>query len=596
MSLTATAAAVPHEPAETRKLLLIIWAVTAVAYLLAGHGVWLSTDDAMRLVQVRDYLAGQGWFDLTQYRLDPPGGVAMHWSRLVDVPVAALIRAGEWLLPAAQAERLALAVWPAVLLLAFLAGVVRFTRELAGDAAARLALIFAALMAPVLQHFRPGAIDHHNVQLVLMIWMLALVVRERPRDAALAGFLSAFSIAIGQELAPVIAACATMVALRWIVRGGASGPAAAAFGLAFAMSSIGLFAATVPPGRYGSVSCDALSVAQLLVAAAGGGGLAALAIWRRLSSVRRRAAAIVGLGAIVAALAGIGFPQCLGDPYAHLDPRFAALWLSNVSEARSIASMARDLPQELLPYFGLPLLGLAAGFYHCLRDRDERWRWIAATAVLAAATLLAIWQVRSCAAANAVALAMVPAALVRAFPAPEGRAVFFGLGGAVLIASFLINPLSLIAIGNGAVWTAERSGELRRPVVIADGPGTCRTAADYAPLARLPQGLVLGFIDAGPMLLMETPHAVLAAPYHRNVAGNAAVLDVFLGRPEDAVPRLAALGVDYLAFCPGAPERHNYAAAAPNGLAAALSRGEAPAGLERIALEGTELVVYRRLR
>ena len=49
-------------------------------------------DDVLRMVQVRDLLAGQGWFDLTQHRLDAPaGGVAMHWSRLVDLPLAGLI-------------------------------------------------------------------------------------------------------------------------------------------------------------------------------------------------------------------------------------------------------------------------------------------------------------------------------------------------------------------------------------------------------------------------------------------------------------------------------------------------------------------------
>jgi hypothetical protein len=56
------------------------------------------------------------------------------------------------------------------LLFVFLAGVARLARELAGDAAARLALLFAVLTAPVLQHFRPGAIDHHNAQLVLLVW------------------------------------------------------------------------------------------------------------------------------------------------------------------------------------------------------------------------------------------------------------------------------------------------------------------------------------------------------------------------------------------------------------------------------------------
>jgi hypothetical protein len=41
----------------------------------------------MRLVEVRDLIAGQGWFDLTQHRLDPPG-VSIHWSRVIDAPLA----------------------------------------------------------------------------------------------------------------------------------------------------------------------------------------------------------------------------------------------------------------------------------------------------------------------------------------------------------------------------------------------------------------------------------------------------------------------------------------------------------------------------
>ena len=114
-------------------------------------------------------------------------------------------------------------------------------------------------------------------------------------------------------------------------------------------------------------------------------------------------------------------------------------------------------------------------------------------------------------------------------------------------------------------------------------------AADYAPLARLPKGLVLGFIDAGPFVLMETPHSVLAAPYHRNVKGNVAMLDLVLRAPDEAKARLAALGVDYVAFCPGAPERHNYAVAAADGLVSAPARGDVPDFLERIPLDGTSL-------
>ena len=48
-------------------------------------------DSLLRLVQIRDLIGGQGWFDLHQYRMGPEGGFVMHWSRLVDAPIAAIM-------------------------------------------------------------------------------------------------------------------------------------------------------------------------------------------------------------------------------------------------------------------------------------------------------------------------------------------------------------------------------------------------------------------------------------------------------------------------------------------------------------------------
>jgi hypothetical protein len=594
MSLSATCSDIaPARDAETRTLLLILWLATVATYLFTSlrGGETLSTDDAMRLVEVRDLLAGQGWFDLTQYRLSPPGGSMMHWSRLIDLPLAILIRAGGLVLPETIAERVATIVWPAALLLVFLAGIARLARELASDAAARLALIFAALMAPVLQHFRPGAIDHHNAQLVLLVWSLALAGRQdtRPRDAAVAGALCALSLAIGQEMAPAIAALAAMIGVRWVVQGETVRRATTAFALSFAAATLALFAATVAPARYTIAACDALSIVQVVTTLIGGVGLAALTSLRGLSSTGRRLGGALGLGLLLGATIAVAFPACLGDPVAQLDPRLSELWLAKVTESRSILTMLHDLPQEVLPYYGLPAAGLVLGLVRCWREREERqWSWILAVAVLSVLTLVALWLVRGAAAANAVAAALVPAALARAWT-PKDRTIFLGLGRAALIAALLINPLALIAIG-GAV---ARAGKTPHPTVIADGPGTCRRAADYAPLAPLSRGLVLAFIDAGPFLLMETPHAILAAPYHRNVIGNAAMLDIFLAAPSEAAARMKILGVDYIAFCAGAPDRYNYVASAPEGLVAVLGRGEVPDFLERVALAGTELTVYR---
>jgi hypothetical protein len=50
-----------RERVETTILVLTVWLATAGSYIAAslGQGPPLSTDDAMRLVEVRDFLAGQ---------------------------------------------------------------------------------------------------------------------------------------------------------------------------------------------------------------------------------------------------------------------------------------------------------------------------------------------------------------------------------------------------------------------------------------------------------------------------------------------------------------------------------------------------------
>ena len=180
-------------------------------------------------------------------------------------------------------------------------------------------------------------------------------------------------------------------------------------------------------------------------------------------------------------------------------------------------------------------------------------------------------------------------------PAVEGRASYLGVPRAALVVMLLLNPVVLLALGGGAARAFEGAPATAHRIIDSGDAGTCSRAADYKPLAMLPRGRVLAFIDAGPFILLESDHAVLAAPYHRNEAGNIAMLDMFLGAPNDAKAQLIAHDIGYVAFCPGAPERYTYASAAPSGLAAALGRDDVPGFLKRITLPGTDLVVYRAL-
>jgi hypothetical protein len=45
----------------------------------------VGNDSIMRLLSVRDWLNGQGWFDMSNGRVLPPEGISLHWSRYVDL-------------------------------------------------------------------------------------------------------------------------------------------------------------------------------------------------------------------------------------------------------------------------------------------------------------------------------------------------------------------------------------------------------------------------------------------------------------------------------------------------------------------------------
>src|SRR3546814_17214839 len=100
------------------RVALIVWFIVHVVIFVsqwpAIRALKLSdTDDAMRMAQVRDLLAGQGWWDLTQYRVNTEaGGVLMHWSRIVDAPPAGGIQLLRPIFGQPHAEPLVVALGP----------------------------------------------------------------------------------------------------------------------------------------------------------------------------------------------------------------------------------------------------------------------------------------------------------------------------------------------------------------------------------------------------------------------------------------------------------------------------------------------------
>jgi hypothetical protein len=544
------------------------------------------TDDAMHMVVLRDWLAGQAWYDTTAYRLDPPHGVLMHWTHVLDLPMGLLVRLFAFFTPEDRAETLMRIVYPILLQIPFFAASIAIARKLMGPSGMSLAALLTALSLTAITQFLPGRINHHNAQIVLLLGMLwATLDLFDPRLAwrgALAGLFAALSLSISIENLPFILAMLAVAGIAWLSRGAAMAKALVWLGAGLAGCTLVAFLATIPPQRYGADVCDAFGGAHLIGALAGGVGLVLLGLATpRLPGVLSRlAGAAVAAAAALAAVA-FTFPDCLHDPHSAVDPLLREVWLANVQQARPLVQLLRFDFLGTLPTVMPIALGLVFGAVAAWRATGTaRARWLAVVAFIAVGLLGACWEVRVAPSIASIAL----------------------FGGVWLIGTFYGGRWPLVARFLGAVTVALSLTPMSWAAAVQDvsaagpttygDPAACFASSAFAALDRLPPGSILAPIDTGAHILAFTHHTVFGAPYHRNNHGNRLSVDFFLADPQEAKGILRRSGARYLAFCPAAEELGIYASRAPAGMTALLRAGKVPDWLQPIALSDTPYRVF----
>lgn len=566
---------------------LILLGVQAISHFPTLNGSGGDNDSLLRLVEVRDLIAGQGWFDLAQYRMGIDGGFIMHWSRLVDAPIAAIIVIGKAVSGSqAVGEMAAQLAWPLGLFGLALFLLLRLTRTIADEEALLPATVIGGAGLYYTGIFLPGALDHHNVQLVLTLAvMLALTsVARGARPGALAALLSVVMLAVGMETAPFVAAAGGFVAARFILGAAGSRGAAIGFGAVFLAASTAAFVMTVPANDWSSARCDSFSTVHLVLGCVAGSGLVLLATTLR-SRRSARLVAILSLGMATALSAAFLFPQCIADPYAALDPDLKRFWLNAVSEAQPAWRVIASDPSLASGYYVTPAIGLAVLAW--LRCRNETAWWVAAI-FLAVAVVISVWQVRG--ARFSVPLATLPLAawvgqLRRSMPEQGDARSSLKLAGAWLASLSLAWAALAAGLSNGLAPDGE-AGETARA-------SRCEAAADYSQLATLPPTTVLANSNLGAPILAYTHHRALSGPYHRNVDGNlAAIRTMMAGTEAEALVRASHVGL--IAVCRGNDETDALIGWAPAGLLARLVRNERPDWLEQLPdTTGRPLEIYR---
>jgi hypothetical protein len=582
-------------------------------------------DDAMRVLQVRDLLAGQSWWDVSQHRLAPLDGGNMHWSRLGDLPLAGLTILFDLAVPGDLALKLATFTAPVLLGVVYLALIVRACWLVGGQAAATAGIALGCLAFSAIFYFMPGRVDHHGLQLVLMTGALVGLLSGGWRGALAAGVCVAASLLIGLETAPVLVVFTGWVVLRWLFRPVAAQWTSLAYAAGLWAGLAGLFAATVPVMRWQEPAHDALSVIHLVPALTGAAGLMALALLCGRWTFAQRAGAVAGLGALVI-VAALRHPQILLAPYDLVDPLLMDLWLSRVAETFSALAAIRTGAAHSAVAFGIPVLLAAAAAIWMAREallqrsidmadgaspspgEDkalELDRWLLLVAGLVVAGALAwLWQLRVSGQASAIGAVACAGALSHILARRGARAM--------ILAGLLITPLwpgvagAMLSRFGAASQPEAASGalpsrETGRPQTSGSGPAMegprCTGEDAFAAVADVAPALAVTTVDTGAPLLLATHHSALAAPYHRNNASILAAYRVWMAPAGEARRRAASLGADLLVFCDGAPEVAVLSERAPAGLIADLSRGQVPDWLRPLpAAAGSDIKAFMVVR
>ena len=544
-------------------------------------------DDAMRLVQVRDFLAGQSWFDVSQHRVNPPVGGPMHWSRLVDLPIAGMILLLRPFAGQPLAEIIACVTVPMLTLAIICFGMFAALRDFLGKGRALLAIALLVTSFPILTQLAPLRIDHHGWQIAMAVGLLGGMLHPDPRKG---GWIMGLSIAlwmhISSEGLPYAAIAGAVLALRHAARA-AEGPRLLRYTAVMAGGSAVLMLATHGWRESLVVHCDAMSpvyLAPLLLLSA------ILLIGQRIAgngTILRRLLPVT-LAGTAAALLFLGTGgTCLAGPFRTLDPVVYDFWYKGVLEGLPLWDQEPTVAAIVIApaLFGIVGLGIAA-----LAEQDSyrRMQWLSILGLALGSFAVSVLVLRAMSVSHLYALIGNMWVIARLYPGIAARTRMMERV-LLTVALSLLTPVGIALTVSGIAGAVTG-----RPATPPKEKTTCLTPAEAKRLDRLPTTTLFAPIDLGPNLLLRTRHDVIGTAHHRNVEGLGKVIHAFLGTPDEAHPIILSTQARYVLLCSDLAEMHRYVRVAPNGLAARIGKGDVPKWLTPLALPGLKTVrLYR---
>jgi hypothetical protein len=564
-------------------------------------GGLLDTDDYMRLVRAEYLWRSGAWFDAVIPRIDPPNGLALHWTRPMDI----LLIAGAGLASPFLGFQAALFWWGAfvspVLMIVSLIAIVWAAAPFIPRQWLPLVAFFFVAQPGDLTRFMIGRPDHHGLLILLFILTLGFALRtltnpERKFDTVAAGLVGAIAVWVSIESLVMVFAVIAALGLCWLLGDRRMLRALVRFSVAM-LAGLGL-ALLIERGPMGlsAVEIDKISILHLAMFA-----LNALTWWG-LCSVENRGwfghgpmrRAIVAGGAMAMSLLllWVQFPQAFANPMGTGGDLYMQKHFVNIGEIQPLIDTAKlqsgQWPEAVgsaILWLGIaiPVLPwLAYRLWHSQGVSRRLWLFIGIASV--AYVPLTLYQVRW--ASYAETVLVLPYADLAA--AIAGRlSVRFSEKSLSVIRPFLIAAMCIWVFVPNATIPAQGNDES----FVAEREKEC-PIKELSAVLNDPAGLgnrskrLLAMIDFGPEFLYRTRHSVLSIPNHRPQPGFTASYRIMTAVDfQEANRLLVERQVDLVAICVGSNESWFYKIeGAGRTLYQALSDGAPPDFLVPVSL------------
>ncbi len=529
--------------------------------LVFSQGVLPGPDDFLRLHQVQNWLSGQGWYDLTAYRMSPIHGADIHWSRLVDIPIATLILVFELFTEPTTAWRLAAIIWPLILFMIAVTAMISICDRIAGREHRLLAVFFFVLSINTMTEFRPGRLDHHNIQIVLLIAILLGVTHGLGKFSNYwVGFLMVLSFVVGLDSFILILAILGFLALSWAFNQAHSQQRLFETGLSIGISSVVLYAISTAPANWFSYhACDAYSLFYTAALALVSLAFMSLVYLSRLNIIKSLASRLlIGLllSAIMLVLLFSVFPHCLDGPLGMVSAELKSRWLDQITEAKGLVERITLEPY----YWSAQAVYLSIIFaitiwvvYHRLAEKHV----LAILGFIIVVCILgSFYQTRilrtgmySIIPLCVIFASMTWSWLVQKFKTRNILAYFIqGVVCIMLTSTFWV----VIGLSVGSLEAEEITSEHSPDKKIEktnEPKQECRSDIAMKVLSDLPKSHVLSDLNTSTSILVHTRHSVEAGSYHRNGKSILNVLSFFEMAPAQSRKIADERNVDLVVIC-----------------------------------------------